>query len=443
MREGWLIAVQESAMSDVEDAVLDAVRAQSLELIDRPLFPVRRIGDNEETLIALDPSGQVVTVLVVPTLTAQNFVTALIYSGRHSVMSRRELADLYVDGREAFEADFEEFVSRSFPLSKPGPRLFIFSVHTEPELHWALEGLRDAGVEALRIVRHQGGADSFVEITPNYESCAARGQSAPESATANVEEQAPQATEPDNAQQPNDAVHTRADTDFRQVFTDVYPATSEEPPVETTLYENMPDAAEIADSARQYDTAWDISGWRFEKERPAARAAEEVLDSAAKRQASRQERVAEQQRMLERLERERQSTGTTLYEQTVEASKRPEQRLWDKSAVTQSAELPQPTPTSPDFANHSAAHEPAVGLTPDPRMKRIVDQVGAVKISWRSRRRRASLDGHLTNEGLIEIIGVGIFSDPTQAAVEASGNTAVNGWRIWQVPDGRRLADFP
>ena len=75
-------------------------------------------------------------------------------------------------------------------------------------------------------------------------------------------------------------------------------------------------------------------------------------------------------------------------------------------------------------------------------MKRIVDELGCVKITWRSWRKRAEVSGHLTNEGLIDIIGVGIFSDPNEAAAKVSGRAGVDGWRLWQVPDGRALKDF-
>lgn len=75
-------------------------------------------------------------------------------------------------------------------------------------------------------------------------------------------------------------------------------------------------------------------------------------------------------------------------------------------------------------------------------MARIVSQVGAVKLSWRSRRRRQALVGYLTYDGLIDILGVGLFADPSQAAATASGMDGVDGWHRWQVPDGRTLADF-
>ncbi len=75
-------------------------------------------------------------------------------------------------------------------------------------------------------------------------------------------------------------------------------------------------------------------------------------------------------------------------------------------------------------------------------MQRIVEEVGPVKITWSSLRKRSSLKGHLTNEGLIDIIGVGIFADPTEAAAKATGNSFVDGWRIWRVPDGRTLSEF-
>ena len=110
LRDGRLVAASHVSAGDVDDSLLSAVRAQSLELIERPLFPVGWIGDAGESLVALDPTGQVVTIEVIAYLTAQTFVTALTRAGQHANLNRSELADLYVSGHEAFSADFENFV---------------------------------------------------------------------------------------------------------------------------------------------------------------------------------------------------------------------------------------------------------------------------------------------------------------------------------------------
>ena len=244
-----------------------------------------------------------------------------------------------------------------------------------------------------------------------------------------------------------------------------------------------------ADAAR-YDEAWEISGWQFEKVSDMG-AAEENPGRNANQRSSREARKARHQEMLDKLAREREQVDATLYEQAQAAAKRAEQRLWDMSAPTQTSDAQifserfssdassgavadaalrsdrwddslEPTsvgratsdeaageqagdsmrevPAEPSHPDSGAARSDQP--TPDARIKRIVDEVGPVKITWRSRRKQSSHNAHLTNDGLIDIIGVGIFSDPTEAAAKASGYSFVDGWRLWQVPDGRALRDF-
>lgn len=646
MRDGRLVAAPESAASDVDDSVLSAVRAQSLELIERPLFPVGWIGDGAESLLALDPTGQVVTIEVIPYLTAQTFVAALTRAGRNAEMNRKALADLYTRGHDAFAGDYENFVESSPPITKRGPRLLIFSVGSDADVQRPLAALRGVGVETYRIVIHQGADGPLVEIAENFEArgvidaaqarmgiahtidsdapagaeaadtggaeqaeekaveheaaqvdaegAEAGEQAEPTEQTADEQHDAEIETEPETEPEPGDVTEPETEPESAEVADiDDQPATAAQPEPESAETTNdqgaidvvdqtdaQSDDAEVVSDALRYDEAWEISGWRNEKARPAKRDEAEIAGLAAQHRSSREERKAKQQEVLHNLAREREQVGTTLYDQAKAAAKRAEQRLWEMSApkeasdarifserfssdvssdavadaalrsdrwesgaearaeqtdaaadadaaaaeqtgaaadadaaakqaraatdtnvatteqtdataeanaaaveaVKQVAEeqVARQTNTEPDASDESAesadaapsgAAESAVesgtsGLsaettpetfeshespsessesenpTPDPRMQRIVEEVGPVKIMWSSLRKRSSLNGHLTNEGLIDIIGVGIFADPTEAAAKATGNSFVDGWRIWRVPDGRTLSEF-
>ncbi len=536
LRDGRLVSAPESAASDVDDSVLAAVRAQSLELIERPLFPVGWIGDDSESLLALDPTGQVVTIDVIPYLTAQSFVKALTRAGRHADMNRSALANIYANGHDAFAADYENFVESSPPMTKRGPRLFIFSVDSDADVERPLAALRGVGVETYRILIHQGADGPLVEITENFspravisaadsrlgivqtidhtdvvttdedadesDASIAPDESVDAEESAKSTEQV-STTEPEAVPSPESAPSSETASDDDEMADSGVESLEgealggEAPDVEDSAVEDLkqdPEVEERANRAVRYDEAWEITGWENEKERPAKRDPDEVRGIVAYRQSSREQRKARQQEMLEKLAREREDVGTTLFDQAQAAAKRAEQRLWDMSApktssdayifserfssdassdaVADAALLSDRWDEKTEEASHvrmdvdpeedarSVIAEPVEHQVPnasdakdvpspepdrpepDPRMQRIVAEVGPVTITWHSRRKGSTVNGHLTNDGLIDIIGIGIFSDPTKAATEVSGNSYVDGWRIWQVPDGRVLNEF-
>ncbi|VEI13642.1 hypothetical protein [Trueperella bialowiezensis] len=520
LRGGKLVPAPEATAGGMASSVLSAVRAQMLEFIDRPLFPVGWIGADAESLLALDPTGQVVTINVIPRLNAQLFVAALARAGRHADMKRHDIAEIYPGGRDAFSADYENFVESSPPQMKRGPRLFIFYVSADAGVAQPLAALRGVGVETYRVVVHDGARGLLVEIAPGFEAREAVGtrqaqyeighvlvpeqaepapvEAEPEDAESVDAEPTPVDTEPEvsDAEQvePVDAEQPeQADAQGESASAHPEPA---EPDAETVEFERVVVEEEPAEhgesddqravdtevaAAMQVDEAWEITGWKHEKSRPAKRAAQVLKDQVEDRQHEQATRETRRQEALDKLERERQDTGTTLFEQVKAAVKRPEQRLWDMSAPKRDSdariyseqdssrrssdavadaalksdrwvdENPRSGGSAPEATPEQPAVEPDAGqaqsdaseaLTPDPRIQRVVGDVGAVTITWKSRRRRSSRSAQLTSNGLIEISGVGIFADPSKAAAAASGNRFANGWKVWQVPDGRALGDF-
>ncbi|QOR45997.1 hypothetical protein [Trueperella pecoris] len=567
LRNGRLVAAPQSVVTQVSDEVLNAVRAQSLEFIDRPLFPVGW-AEESQSLLALDPTGQVVTIDVLETLSSDAFVSALTRAGRHGEMNRLTLANMYTGGESAFDADYQRFVESSPPLMKRGPRLFIFAFDYDVDVRRPISALRHVGVEAYRVVVHEGVSGLLVEIADVMEN---RGVIEPGSQPVAIDVAA-EATDADGVVHPAEGSTARPEdgtagseegmtgpADFADpepetvemeaistpvVFAEAEPVaeaeTAPEAPAEPDrepAATNAPvaEAAAVAepepahaatdfpaeeetaiiDRAQRYDAAWEIIGWQYEKERPAKRDASDVLGSVERRRADKVARQAQHDDMWARLEKNRKDVGVTMYDLLKAESKRAEQRLWDMSApkaennaqifserfsseasseavadaalksdrwdersaaVSDPSQIvPAPRRVGPEAtvvpearAEHRAEPRPEhrvesrlesrtdqrtertaaehprseAAPTPDPRMQRIVAEIGVAKLTWRSRRKHRALHGYLTSSGLIDIIGVGTFADPSEAAATASGNPYADGWHLWQVPDGRTLGDF-
>lgn len=483
LHQGRLVAAAQTVPSEVSAGLLDAVRSQVLEFIGQPLFGV---GWADQTFLALDTTGQVVSIDVVETLSVQDFSAALARAGSHAQMSRGALGQMYPGGLDSFDAAYRAFIDSAPPRTSPGSRLHIFSLSYDADVLRPIHALRGGGVEAHRVVGYQSAQGLLVEIaeladlpvelpwsgeTPVVEVEASEGK-ASEVEASEVEGEArvagpepSEVSEPSEVPEPSEADEAAPGTPEAGGVAELAGGEGQGAPAE------MPLAAEaLVDRAHRYDDAWDISGWRYEKERPAKRSASEVLSTAESRRSSRESRRALSEDALSLLEKNRRDVGPTMYDQLLSESKRPEQRLWDMSApkehgatifsehvssaasqeaVTRAAMHPwqAPTPAPKPAAAPAAAPVVAPGPAdshpePLPRMRRVVAEVGAVVVTWRSRRRRRHIDARLTEAGLLVVEGVGIFADPSEAAVAASGMIGADGWRMWLAPDGRSLGDI-
>ncbi len=159
---------------DVEPEVLSAVRDHVLELIRRPLFPVRwdvaagsPAARGEPTrLIAMDPSGQVVSVEVMAMLDAEGLVEALARSGETAALGWLDLAALYPGGAASFRRDWNDFRESLPPRPVPGPRLYLVTGRVAEEVRRALGTLADSGVEVHEVSQRQlASGRTVVEVT--------------------------------------------------------------------------------------------------------------------------------------------------------------------------------------------------------------------------------------------------------------------------------------
>lgn len=176
--EGRLVPAQfgHAVTEDIDPEVLQAVRDQVLEVVQRPLFPVSWYGDVRRAgtygataasprLTAMDASGQVVTVEVVDRLDSAALVAALSRSGRNADLGWAELSGLYPRGADAFRREWNLFRESMPPRTTPGPRLVVVAGTVEEEVRPALEVLGDSGVVVHEIaVRRMSNGRQFLEI---------------------------------------------------------------------------------------------------------------------------------------------------------------------------------------------------------------------------------------------------------------------------------------
>lgn len=178
--EGRLVPAQfgRPVTEQIEPAILQAVRDQILQVIQRPLFAVSWHGDGQRPgglragesatsrLVAMDAAGQVVTVAVLDRLDSAALVSALSLSARNSDLGWTQLGELYPRGTAAFRRDWNVFRESMPPRPAPGPRLIVVAAKVEDESRPALESLATSGVLVHEMsLRQMTSGRRFLEVT--------------------------------------------------------------------------------------------------------------------------------------------------------------------------------------------------------------------------------------------------------------------------------------
>ncbi|WP_122819438.1 hypothetical protein [Varibaculum vaginae] len=157
----------------LETDVLESIRSQVLEVIDRPLFPVAWAGtvEQEETtagphsLTALDASGQVVSVEVLSRLDPVSLVAAMSRLGQVSGQGWMDLAAQYPGGVQAFQTGWAEFREAMPPTTQPGPRLILVVGEIDQSCYSALGVLFASGLEIHQVSsRQMSNGRRFLEV---------------------------------------------------------------------------------------------------------------------------------------------------------------------------------------------------------------------------------------------------------------------------------------
>ncbi|MDO4666203.1 MAG: hypothetical protein Q4A71_08455 [Actinomycetaceae bacterium] len=173
--EGKLVPAQFGRNVDrgVGPEVLGIVRAQLLEVISRPLFPVA--WDNDEPdqshgphrLTALDAGGHVVAVEVISKLDAVALISSLSRLGDLNSLGWLDLAEAYPGGPEAFRAGWTEFRESMPPSPEAGPRLIIVTGNVDPAVRPSLDVLAGSGLEIHEInLREMSNGRRFLDVEP-------------------------------------------------------------------------------------------------------------------------------------------------------------------------------------------------------------------------------------------------------------------------------------
>lgn len=168
IRQGALVPAQLGGVADesAHRQALDLVREQVAQVLRRPLFPVAwKQLDAGHSLVAIDGSGQVVAVELLPKLDSTTVVAAMGRLNATSHLGWAEIASLYPAGPTAFQKDWAAFRETMPARINPGPRLSIVSPSISPDVLSSLSVLSDSGLEVFSLsVRSLSSGRNFVEI---------------------------------------------------------------------------------------------------------------------------------------------------------------------------------------------------------------------------------------------------------------------------------------
>ena len=156
---------------DLGPDLVDAICAQVLQIVSRPLFPVTwrdmtGQGDEETPrLTALDVTGQIVSVEILKELDSEALITSLSRLAEVASISWSDLAAEYPSGADGFRAGWAQFRDSMPPAVGPGPRLIIVAGEIAPSVRPALSILATSGVEVhLMNLRQMSNGRLFLDV---------------------------------------------------------------------------------------------------------------------------------------------------------------------------------------------------------------------------------------------------------------------------------------
>lgn len=152
--------------------VIEAISRQVLELIGRPLFPItwRSVSHADgqgadPRLIALDVSGQVVSIEIVDHLDSPLLMASLSRLAQTAALSWSDLAHEYPGDVEGFKAGWLRFRQSMPPAAGAGPRLILVVGSVDPTIRPALDVLASSGVEVHEVsLRQMSNGRTFLDV---------------------------------------------------------------------------------------------------------------------------------------------------------------------------------------------------------------------------------------------------------------------------------------
>lgn len=160
--------------ADLSEDVVDAICAQVLEIVSRPLFPItwrniaRGVDDDSQTprLTSLDATGQVVSVEVMTRLDSDALISSLSRLAHTAALSWSDLAREYPGGVEGFKIGWFAFKDSMPPSPVAGPRLIMVVGAIDPQVRPALDVLATSGVEVHEVsLRQMSNGRIFLEVS--------------------------------------------------------------------------------------------------------------------------------------------------------------------------------------------------------------------------------------------------------------------------------------
>lgn len=464
---------------------LIAVRDQVTEFLHQPFFPVAWLteppvagqGDRHTSLVALEPSGQTVTIEVVSHLDAEVLMACLARAGRHNDMSRGKLSGLYPRGVPAFRRDWQEFLDSCPSLVDVGPRLIILCLDLSDDIRGAVDSLLGTGVQLFRISLIDSEGSVFVsldEVRPHEASFRTIAQAASrvEIEGAPGVSDVPTANSPfdDDGEEEETGARAEQDTSPESASSayedeemigpveagEAVDAPEVDSPVEAGPFDHVFTSPVVAAGARGTTQPRDVSdqpagdrGGDTEQAGPADTGGGEP---------------AEQQGPADH--RPTRDSGGGRFEETLD-----EDRLWQASRVSWSGgrvsmsdspgegQSDTPPPGAAETGRVGSAGQPATeqpapgseaqpedperaggpGPVVDPDLVDIVRRKGEFTVTFRSLRRRVNAKALVTEQGIV--FGEHTYPGPDEAAEAAMGRPG-DGWRVWKDPQGVKLADL-
>ncbi len=164
---GRLVPAQvgHEAGGPIDETVLDAVREQVLELLQRDLFPITwHDAPSRPRLTAMDATGEIVCVEVLDTLDAATLVGALGRASRTAARGWLELAESYPNGVTAFRRDWNAFREQLSPSTPTGPRLHLLAARVSDDVREGVATMAGNVLVHELDARRMSNGRTFIEV---------------------------------------------------------------------------------------------------------------------------------------------------------------------------------------------------------------------------------------------------------------------------------------
>ncbi|QJC21267.1 hypothetical protein HC352_01185 [Arcanobacterium buesumense] len=353
LHNGRLVEAPEYAQSSADFArdILRAVQSQTLALIQRPLFPIGYVTNQDsrepqQSLVTMDSDKRVVTIEVFHTLNAQALVQATARAGRFSALNRQQLTDIYPGTEQDFAHRWGLFLDSTTPTPHKASRLYIFCLEIDDQARNSLSGV---DIDVKLILPHDGAEGTLVEVVDvdRYVPCLLNKPVAPWMIGSKASEEGSEDELLDQSLWNIQGWAQRPDIPslpYHQAVAQTSPKVvmpQDAPDFVAISADRADDSEESTTPAPRADTAIMLAELSNPPRRLSRRARRLANNQSATSDTSADAPSQSETSAIPSFSEPtlpNSKSGTVLYEQLLERSKRAEQRLWDQSAPKMHAE---------------------------------------------------------------------------------------------------------